>query len=132
MILMNMAKKGRPITTVKLNETERKELEKRANSYTSQGKDSLRAKIVLLKSQNKTQEQIQDELNISRRTIMKWVNRFIEQGIEGLDDAPGRGRKPWISEEINNGHLEKLCFSRLAHRKTIYSIKKYNLAILLL
>lgn len=98
-----MAKKqGRPITRIDLNEIDRKELEKRAKSYTTQVKDSLRAKIILLKSRNKTQEQIQNELNISRRTVMKWVNRFMEQGIEGLEDAPGRGRKPWISDEINN------------------------------
>ncbi len=90
------------VKRIDLNEIDRKELEKRAKSYTSQVKDSLRARIILLKAQNMTQEQIRSELNVSRRTVMKWVNRFDEQGIEGLDDAPGRGRKPWISDEINN------------------------------
>ena len=95
-------KQGRPITKVTLNERDRKELEKRANSHTAQVRDSLRAEIILLKSQDNTQEQIRNELNISRRTVMKWVNRFNELGIGGLKDAPGRGRKPWISNEINN------------------------------
>jgi transposase len=100
---LGMKKKpGRPPSTVALNEEDRKELEKRARSHTAQVRDSLRAKIILLKAQNKTQEQIGDELNITRRTVMLWVDRFNEQGIEGLEDAVGRGRKPWISPEINN------------------------------
>jgi len=90
------------VKRIDLNETDRKELEKRTKSYTSQVKDSLRARIILLKAQNWTQEQIRSELNVSRRTVMKWVNRFDELGVDGLGDAPGRGRKPWISDEINN------------------------------
>jgi len=38
---------------------------------------------------------------------MKWVNRFLEQGMKGLEDAPGRGRKPWILPEINNPIITK-------------------------
>jgi len=100
-------KKGRPITKVILNKSDRVELEKRANSHTAQVRDSFRAKIILLKSQNKTQEQIKKELNTSRRSVMKWVNRFIEYGIGGLEDAPGRGRKSWIPPEINNQIITK-------------------------
>lgn len=95
------------LITINLSIADRKELEKRANSHTTEVRNSLRAKIILLKSENKTQEQIKVELKICRRTIMKWVNRFIEFGIEGLEDSPGRGRKPWISEEINNQIITK-------------------------
>lgn len=95
------------VRKINLNETDRNKLETRANSYTSQVKDSLRARIILLKAQDWTQEKISNELNVSRRTVMKWVNRFDELGIEGLDDAPGRGRKPWISDEINNQIITK-------------------------
>ena len=88
MLEISMDKKiGRPVTKVILNESDKHELEKRANSYTAQVRASLRAKIILLKSQDKTQEQIKNELNISRRSVMKWVNRFLKQGIEGLEDA---------------------------------------------
>ena len=38
---------------------------------------------------------------------MKWVNRFIEKGLKGLTDTPGRGRKTWISDEINNMIINK-------------------------
>ncbi len=40
-------KQGRPITKVILNESDRRELEKRANSYTAQVRDSFRAQIIL-------------------------------------------------------------------------------------
>lgn len=85
-----------------LKDEEKQELELRIKSYTISVRDSLRAKIIILKAQGKTQEQIKQELNVSRRTVMKWVNRFIKNGIDGLIDAPGRGRKPWISPKINN------------------------------
>ena len=85
-----------------ISDEQRDELERRIKSHTASVRDSLRANIIILKSQGKTQEQIREELNVSRRTIMKWVNRFIDKGLDGLVDAPGRGRKPWIPEEITN------------------------------
>jgi transposase len=30
-------------------------------------------------------------VGISRRFVYKWVQRFLEQGIDGLIDKPGRG-----------------------------------------
>lgn len=90
------------VRKIDLNETDRKELEARAKSQTAQVRENLRARIILLKAEGRTQEYIREKLQVSRRTVMKWVNRFAEQGIGGLDDAPGRGRKPWISDEINN------------------------------
>ena len=33
-------------------------------------------------------------VGISRRHVYKWAQRFLEQGVEGLADKPGRGRVP--------------------------------------
>ena len=33
-------------------------------------------------------------IGISRRFVDKWAQRFLEQGVEGLADKPGRGRVP--------------------------------------
>ena len=41
-------KTGRPVTKVTLNESKQTRIKKRANSYTAQVRDSLRAKIILL------------------------------------------------------------------------------------
>ena len=32
-------------------------------------------------------------------SISKWSRRFQSLGLEGLNDAPGRGRKPWLPQE---------------------------------
>jgi transposase len=95
-------KRGRKITEITLTEQEERELNARIRKHTIPSRDIFRAKIIILKSQRKSQEEIKKELNTSRRTVMKWVNRFLESGIEGLVDTEGRGRKPIISPEINN------------------------------
>ena len=33
-------------------------------------------------------------IGISRRFVYKWVQRFLERGVAGLADNPGRGRVP--------------------------------------
>src|SRR5262245_31631873 len=33
-------------------------------------------------------------VGISRRFVYKWVRRFLEHGVEGLSDKPGRGVRP--------------------------------------
>ncbi|SRR5712691_366711 len=33
-------------------------------------------------------------VGISRRFVYKWVQRFMQYGVEGLVDKPGRGRQP--------------------------------------
>ena len=93
---------AKPIKTIKLSDSDRKELQKRVNGYSYSKRKSLRAQIILLKAEGKTQEEIKAAINISRKAISKWVNRYIEHGIDGLQDAPGRGRKPTIPEEVVN------------------------------
>jgi transposase len=38
-------------------------------------------------------------VRVERRTLMNWVNNFRKDGIEGLQDKPGRGAKPYLSPE---------------------------------
>jgi transposase len=35
-------------------------------------------------------------IRIELRTLMNWIKRFREQGIDGLKDKPGRGSKPYL------------------------------------
>lgn len=78
---------------------QRTELERRVRSPKASKRDSLRAEIVLLRADGMAQRDVASRLNVSHTTVSKWTQRFEEQGLEGLNDAPGRGRKPSIPAE---------------------------------
>jgi len=90
---------SRPIIKIKLSEEERSELERRVRSITISKRDSLRAQIILLRAEGKSQQEVSKEIGVSHACVSKWTRRFIEGGIEGLKDLPGRGRKPSIPPE---------------------------------
>jgi transposase len=74
-------------------------LDKIVTAPTSQVRQALRAQIVLLAAEGKPNAQIAAELGCNVNTARLWRNRFIAQGLSGLEDAPGRGRKPVIVGE---------------------------------
>lgn len=45
---------------------------------------------------------LEEFYDTSFKQITNWVHRFDEEGIEGLKDKPGRGRKGLLSEEQRN------------------------------
>ena len=90
---------GRPILKNKLNKKEKVELERRVRSVTISKRDSLRAKVILLRAEGKSEKEVAERIGVSHVCVSKWTSRFIEKGIEGLKDAPGRGRKPSLPTE---------------------------------
>ena len=52
-----------------------------------------RARIILLVADGRAITDIAATVGINRRFIYKWVQRFQAQGVEGLADKPGRGRR---------------------------------------
>ena len=38
-------------------------------------------------------------VKVKLRTLMNWVENFRKEGLEGLQDRPGRGAKPHLSDE---------------------------------
>src|SRR5215475_5651681 len=58
-----------------------------------------RGRLILLLSDGVTITDIAAAVGMSRRHIYKWVQRFLQQGLEGLQDNPGRGRPPHLSEQ---------------------------------
>ena len=89
---------GRPISKVEITEAERKELQRRVNAPTTTKRDSLRAAIVLRRAEAIKQEQVAEELGVSKACVNKWSQRFEREGLEGLRDLKGRGRRPSIPE----------------------------------
>jgi transposase len=84
---------------VKVTSEQSRELKKIVSAKTSAQQDVLRAKIILGLSRGQTHEQIAGELSTSLQTVSRWRGRWSEGGLAGLQDAPGRGRKPSVSPE---------------------------------
>ena len=66
-----------------------------------------RAEIIVLRGAGMTQAQIAVRLGVSRVTVNDWCQRFLARRLAGLDDAPGRGRKPSLPPEAVRMVLEK-------------------------
>ena len=52
-----------------------------------------RGRILLLLADGMTVTDIATTVGISRRHTYKWIQRFLQEGLEGLEDRPGRGRR---------------------------------------
>jgi len=88
-----MSKAGRPIEPVMLTKEEKQELRRRVKASTSSKRDSERAEIVLLRAEGLKQEEVASRLGCSSVRVSKWTSRFRREGLEGLAEKPGRGRK---------------------------------------
>ena len=67
-----------------------------------------RGRIILLVADRMPITDIATMVGINRRFVYKWVQRFLEQGVEGLADKPGRGYqcvspRPALAEEHGRG-----------------------------
>jgi transposase len=58
-----------------------------------------RALIVQWSSEGQTPADIARRLPMKWDNIVKWIRRFNQHGLAGLQERPGRGRKPQIQEE---------------------------------
>src|ERR1044071_3139820 len=91
---------ARPVAAIELTTEERSELQRRVRSATTTQRDALRARIVLLRADGRSEAEVAETTAVSLNTVSLWSRRFETGGLEGLVDAPGRGRKPWLPESI--------------------------------
>ena len=84
---------------VHLKSGERSELEKKSRSYTSLYRDVVRARIVLYAAEGLGNDEIAARLDTPRQIVSKWRKRFFEQGLEGLEEQPRRGRPAGFSPQ---------------------------------
>jgi transposase len=92
---------------IELQPEEAEELRRRARASTVSVRDRRRSEIVLLSAEGLTQQQIAERLGISRLQVGRWIARFVTDRLAGLDDVPGRGRKPWLAEGAAQQVLER-------------------------
>jgi transposase len=75
-----------------LDPATRRTLETRARKYTSAYRDVVRARIVLMAEKGMDNDEIALRLNTTRDVVSMWRKRFFEEGLEGLEERPRRGR----------------------------------------
>jgi transposase len=102
---MKMSRTAREITC---DAKTRKELERLGNSQTAEVRVSRRAKIILACLDGKRIKDIAATLHEQSDVIIKWRERFSENGIAGLRDAKRTGKPPIYGEEWQKAVLLKL------------------------
>ena len=83
----------RPVEALEIVPAEQQELERRVRAATTPRRDAERARIVLLRAQGVRQKDIAEQLGVSIGSVNRWSQRFDVDGIAGLRDRPGRGRR---------------------------------------
>ncbi len=53
-----------------------------------------RARMILLAAEGVANEVIAAQLDSSKPSVLKWRARFLQAGVDGLEEAAGRGRRP--------------------------------------
>ena len=99
-----MARGRKTSLTVSLTPAERHTLLAWQRATTISAGRARRGRIILLMADGMPISDVAITVGISRRFVYKWVQRFLENGVEGLADKPGRGyrrvaRQPALAEQ---------------------------------
>ena len=89
-----MARGRKTSLTIRLTADERQTLLAWQRSTTIPAGRARRGRIILLVADGVPIAHIADTVGISRRFVYKWVKRFMQNGVDGLADKPGRGHRP--------------------------------------
>ena len=90
---------ARPISILELTDREKTELTRRVRASSGSQREALRARVILLRANGLKEVEVAQELKLSMATVSKWSQRFECQGLEGLEDEEGRGRRGWLAED---------------------------------
>ena len=88
-----MARGRKTSLTIRLTPADRQTLLAWQRATTIAAGRARRGRIILLVADGMPISEVAATVGISRRFVYKWVKRFLEQGIEGLTDKPGRGSR---------------------------------------
>ena len=88
-----MARGRKTSRTIRLTPAQRRTLLAWQRATTISAGRARRSRIILLMADGVPITNVAATVGISRRFIYKWTQRFVEQGLEGLVDKPGRGSR---------------------------------------
>ena len=81
-----------------------------------------RARVLLLSVRRVTVEDIAATVGISTKSVYKWQSRYLEHGLDGLQDRPRPGQPRKITSEIAEKIL-RLTVERIPRESTHWSIR---------
>ena len=87
-----------PSSVVELSDQDRLTLEAWTRSSTVAAGRAERARIVLAVAEGVGTTWVAEGVGVSRPTVIKWRERFVAEGIAGLDDEPRSGRPKTIDD----------------------------------
>jgi len=99
---------------IEVTASQQRKLKGIVKAKTSSQRDVFRARIILGLAQGLSHDAIAKEQSVSLLAIGGWRKRWAAKGFEGLQDAPGRGRKPGLSARAVGGALS-LARTRAPH-----------------
>ncbi len=88
-----MARGRKTSLTIRLTPAQRRTLLAWQRATTISAGRARRGRILLLLAEKVPISDIATTVGISRRFIYQWAQRFLENGVEGLADKPGRGHR---------------------------------------
>ena len=99
-----------------MTEKERQKLTKWSRGRSLEHRRVVRAKIILMAAQGMHNQNIAQQLNISRPTVQLWRERFLHARLEGIrKDAPRPGRIPKLSATKEQQIVEATLYTTAAH-----------------
>ena len=101
--------------SIQLNEQQHKELTQIAQSRALPAGYVFRAKLILMLNEGATFAMIRERLETTNPTIIRWKERFLAAGMDGLDTShPGQQPLPLLSQAVADGAI---CFALLTHER---------------
>jgi transposase len=95
---------GRPTIELRLAEHEREALEAWARRPKSAQALALRARMILLCAEQRTNTEVAEHLHVTKQTVGKWRQRFLDKRLDGLLDEP----RPGTPRKLSDAEVERV------------------------
>ena len=101
---------GRKSSIINLTAEEREYLKMKTRARTIQAQIVCRARILLLKADGCSIDNIADKVGVNRKSVMLCLKKYAEGGVDNaLFDAPGRGRNAEITDDEKSWIISIAC-----------------------
>lgn len=95
---------GRPTPDLVLTRYERETLEGFTRRPKSARAMALRSRLILLCAEGRANTEVAAQLHITKQTVGKWRQRFIDERLDGLLDEP----RPGTPRKLSDAEIERV------------------------